>query len=578
MRIRKLNIIAFSLLAFIFSGCDSFLDPDKDGKMNEEDIWNNYTNAFQFLNNAYNYLPNGYNRISNAMLASACDEAVHSDVTSGIKGFYNGTWSSYNQVENVWDKNYQGIRSVNNWLRNCEDIVFPTKPTITGTQEELIRTRDRMKGEAHFLRAYFYFELIKRYGGVPLFTDKLEMDEAKVQERATYDQCVQQILADLDYAFEALPVNYVDGEDAINGFNEIKEKGRPTQGAVLALKARVLLYWASPLNNPNNDLSRYQAVVETTEQLKKLQGIEYGLIDFSSGGDYLNVFVSLNDNDRYNKEIVFSTKYNTENGYERSNSPITFGGNGYTGPSQNLIDAFGMADGTDFDWNNPEHAAAPYENRDPRFYMNIVYNGMEYTVNKQTATVETYIGGSDATGAYTTSTRTGYYLKKAMSKDVVWDGGASNSVNRTWPLIRYAEVLLNYAEALNELLPAPDKRVYNAVEAIRKRAGLIPYQIDPSLTKDEMREVIRKERRVELCFEEHRFFDIRRWKLFDDPQQRDDLLKIRGMEITKEGDNLSYNPNVIVEDRLFEDKMYLYPISQYEIIKTNDLIKQNPGW
>ena len=578
MKLKKLNIIALSLLAFIFSGCDSFLDPEKDGKMNEEDVWNNYTQAFQFLNNAYNYLPNGYNRISNAMLASACDEAVHSDVTSGIKGFHDGTWGPYNLVENVWDKNYDGIRVVNKWLENCENIVFPVKPTITGTQEDLVRTRDRMKGEAYFLRAYFYFELIKRYGGVPLFTDKLDIDEAKSQERASYNRCVQQILADLELAFGALPVNYVDGDDVIKGFNEMKDKGRPTQGAALALKARVLLYWASPLNNPDNDMSRYQAVVETTEKLKRLEGVKYGLVDLESNTGYLNVFVSQTNTDRYNKEILFSTKYNSENGYERNNSPISLGGRGYTGPSQNMVDAFGMADGTDFDWNNPVHAAAPYENRDPRFYMNIAYNGMDFKMNMQSTTIETFAGGKDAAGAYTTSTRTGYYLKKAMSKDVVWDGGTANSVNRTWPLIRYAEVLLNYAEALNEMLPAPDKRVYNSIEEIRKRAGLTPYRLNPSLTKDEMRKVIRKERRVELAFEEHRFFDIRRWKLFDEPEQRNDLLKIRGMEIIKEGEHFTYNPNVVIEEREFDNKMYLYPISQYEIIKTNNQIEQNPGW
>lgn len=578
MIMKKINIISALLLIFFISSCDSFLEPEKDGKMTENDVWNNYARAFEFLNSAYNYLPSGYNRISSAMLASGCDEAVHSDVTSGIKGFNNGTWSSYNLVENVWDNNYKGIRIVNHWLENADNIVFPTKPTVVGTQEDLLRTRDRMKGEAYFLRAYFYFELIKRYGGVPIFTDKLDIDDAQYQARSTYDQCMQQILADCDLAFDYLPVDYIDGEEAVKGFNEIKDKGRATKGAVLALKARALLYWASPLNNPDNDLSRYQAVVETTEKLKLLQGIEYGLINFDSNTNYMNIFVSLNDNDRYNKEIVFSTKYNSDNGYERNNTLVSLGGNGYTGPSQNLVDAFGMADGTDFDWNNPAHAAYPYSNRDPRFYMNIIYNGMLFEINKQSTIVETFVGGKDATGAYTTSTKTGYYLCKAMSNSVVWDGGAAATVKRTWPLIRYAEVLLNYAEALNEVLPSPDVRVYNAIEAIRKRAGLSPYELNPGLTQDEMRNIIRKERRVELAFEEHRFFDIRRWKLFDDPTQKDDLLKIRGMEIIKDGNKLKFNPDYVVEERVWDEKMYRFPISEYEIMKTQNLLEQNPGW
>lgn len=515
MKINKYIIGLGLTFSFLFAGCDSFLDPAKDGKLGEEDIWNETRRAFGFLNDAYNKLPSGYNYIDNAMLAAGCDEAVHSDVTSDIKGFNNGTWDSYFLVENVWSKNYEGIRIVNRFLERIDDLKMPVKPTVSGTDEQLIRTRERMKGEAFFLRAYFYFELIKRYGGVPLFTKSLTVEEAQQATRASYDDCMKQIIADCDSAANRLPEQYKGSSESV-GFDDKKELGRPTTGAAYGLKSRALLYWASPLNNPGNDKERYKRSADAAQLVVK-SAFRYKLMNFTDDSESFTDLYAVSENFlQYHREIVFSTKYNNTVSVEQQNSPLTMGGKGLTNPTQNLADAFGMANGKGI--NEPgsgydeDH---PYVGRDPRFYMTFAYDGSEFTVNDKTQTIETFEGGKDATATNKTATKTGYYLKKLLSPQAVWDG-RTNNITRTWILMRYAEVLLNYAEAMNEYCEspsqAPNDSIYKVVELIRKRAELSPYKLPAGLTKEEMREVIRNERRVELAFEEHRFFDIRRWR------------------------------------------------------------------
>lgn len=580
MKINKYIIGLGLTFSFLFAGCDSFLDPAKDGKLGEEDIWNETRRAFGFLNDAYNKLPSGYNYIDNAMLAAGCDEAVHSDVTSDIKGFNNGTWDSYFLVENVWSKNYEGIRIVNRFLERIDDLKMPVKPTVSGTDEQLIRTRERMKGEAFFLRAYFYFELIKRYGGVPLFTKSLTVEEAQQATRASYDDCMKQIIADCDSAANRLPEQYKGSSESV-GFDDKKELGRPTTGAAYGLKSRALLYWASPLNNPGNDKERYKRSADAAQLVVK-SAFRYKLMNFTDDSESFTDLYAVSENFlQYHREIVFSTKYNNTVSVEQQNSPLTMGGKGLTNPTQNLADAFGMANGKGI--NEPgsgydeDH---PYVGRDPRFYMTFAYDGSEFTVNDKTQTIETFEGGKDATATNKTATKTGYYLKKLLSPQAVWDG-RTNNITRTWILMRYAEVLLNYAEAMNEYCEspsqAPNDSIYKVVELIRKRAELSPYKLPAGLTKEEMREVIRNERRVELAFEEHRFFDIRRWRLLDDPQEKADYLKIEGMQIVKDDNDEPHYSKYTVENRVFDERMYLYPIPKSEILRAPG-ITQNPGW
>ncbi|MDR1584806.1 MAG: RagB/SusD family nutrient uptake outer membrane protein [Prevotellaceae bacterium] len=568
---KKYNCLLLVAVVASLVSCDSFLEPEKDGKLLEQDVWESQTKyAFGILNSAYSNLHKGYNRIDGAMLAAASDEAIHNDLTSSIKGFNDGTWGPYFPIENVWDNHYNGISKVNEFFENIDRVPIPNEGiSIEGSTQELILTRERMKGEAFFLRAFFYFELIKRYGGVPLITKTLTPDEAKSAVRASYDDCMELILRDCDSAIVRLPERYISVQSgAIVGYNQDSNLGRATSIAALALKSRALLYWGSPLNNTAEDKERYKAAADAAQ--KVIQSKIPGLLSFYEGESFSDLYVVSQYFPQYNKEIIFSTTYYSATEVERQNALITAGGRGLTSPTQNLSNAFGMKNGNaGYDTGNP------YADRDPRFYMTLAHNGYAYTMNGRGATVDTYTGGKDAAGTYKTATRTGYYLNKFLSKQAVWDG-STNNVTRTWIFIRYAEVLLNYAEAANEYFDSPNDSVYITLELVRKRAGLSPYTITRNKTKEEMREIIQNERRIELAFEEHRFFDVRRWRLFDDPVKKEDYLNIKGIRITKNGDDFLYE-EYPVEKRVFEEKMYRYPIPQTEILKAPGII-QNKDW
>lgn len=567
-------IILFTFLVLL-GGCNHFLEPEKDGSLDEKDIWSETRRTFGFLNDAYNNLPSHYNRISGAMLASASDEAIHTDAISNIKGFNNGTWGPYFLVENVWNNNYEGIRKVNKFLENVGSLKIPEDHSTTeGSGEDLIQTRDRMIGEAYFLRAYFHFELMKRYGDVPYLRNTLTPDEAKEVTRDSYDLCMQYLLDDCDSALVRLPDEYHDRAGSISGFNKRKDLGRATVGAVNALKSRALLYWASPLNNPNGDRSRYLAAAKASREV--IDGRMYRTMPYRPGTGVTDMSVVSTFFVQYHRELIFSTRYYDNVSIERDNAPLTMGGRGLTSPTQNLADMFGMANGMSIDepgsGYDPEN---PYLNRDPRFYMTFAHNGMEFTVNDKTDTIRTHLGGKDAAGTYKTATKTGYYLNKFLSPEAVWDG-RSNSVMRTSVLFRYPEVLLNYAEALNEAYDTPQDSVYIVLDEIRSRAGLSPFRITRGQDKETMRKIIQNERAVELAFEEHRFFDVRRWRLLDDPVEKDKYTNIYGMKIMRDGDSYSYEKE-LVEKRVFEEKMYRYPIPQSELLKAPN-IQQNSGW
>jgi starch-binding outer membrane protein, SusD/RagB family len=572
------------LLALIpLLSCESMLEPQLDGTLSEEGIWENNLRAFGFLNNAYLNLPNGYNRISGAMLDAATDDAVCPDPLSTIHGFYNGNWGPYNVIDNVWNKNYEGIRKVNTFLLKIDDVPLPKTSNALGTDESILRMRERMKGEAYFLRAYFYFELLKRYGGIPLTEKTLTPTEAATIARSSVDECFEFIFDDCDSAAAKLPRKY-GIEPVIVGYNDAKELGRSTSGAAKALKSRVLLYWASPLFNTADDDTRWQhaasaakEIIDYTVDENGSGGKVYGLNRFTSTVNMTDLFTTNSVLPLYHQEIVFSTQYYTNTTVEQLNAPISFGAKGLTNPTQNLVDAFPMNNGKPItDPTSGYNPANPFNNRDPRLAMTVVNNQSTLTVNDKTAVVETYTGGNDGPGAYPNVSQTGYYLKKFLLPHAVWDGRTVN-ITRTWILIRFAEVYLNYAEARNEAY-GPDAEVYAAIKALRMRAGFRPSDVQAGLNKEQMRVLIRNERRLELAFEEHRFFDVRRWRLYDDPAQLNELLKIRGVKITKEQDgSFTTDVNHLVQERQFSPKMYFYPIAASELLK-NESLEQNTEW
>ncbi len=568
-RTRNLLLIFIGMLSV---ACEkSFLDQEVDGRLPVESIWGSTDRAFGFLNNAYTNLTGVYMRINGAMLAAASDEAKHSADESTVQDFNNGGWSAANPIENVWGNYYAGIRKTNLFLENIDRVPLLRKDNQEGVDPVKLAVRERMKGEAYFLRAYFYFELIKRYGGVPLVLESLSLSDNLDIPRSSIDDCIQQILQDCDKAVEKLPKVY-GASGSIVEVNDIGQAGRATQGSALALKARALLYYASPLFNPGNIASRWEDAADAAQDVIDLN--VYGLLTLTGTVQYNNIFYQATGAAQYHNEIIFSSNYFEDVQFDQSNAPLAVNGRGLTNPSQEMVDAFGMANGLAItDSRSGYDPTKPYIGRDPRFYAAIRYHGMTVSQNDQVKYLSIASGNIDAVNSAFNATRTGYYLGKFTSSSSVWDL-RTVTVNRTNVLIRYAEVLLNYAEARNEA-SGPDQTVYDAVNAVRQRAGLNPSALPSGLSKEQMRTFIRNERRVELCFEEHRFFDVRRWKLYGNGTT---TIPVTG--VTVDIDEY-YNPsfrNFVVESRVFTPNMYLMPIPQIEIAKSNNTIKQNPGW
>jgi hypothetical protein len=349
-----------------------------------------------------------------------------------------------------------------------------------------------------------------------------------------------------------------------------------------------LLYAASPLNNPQNDVEKWKRAAAAGNEFFSNTAFQHW---FTLNSTYSDIFTTQNDlkyvtsQKGRNTGIIFTLPFEKSgNATERYNYPIGApgGGQAVTAPSQNLVDAFERSDGTPFDWNNSSHASNPYSGRDPRFRQIIAYNNTIFGKNTDNTDrfIQSYEGGSDATGSKYGATTTGYYLKKFSVTN--YNLSLSTSVKpKAWVLMRIAEVYLNYAEAMNEAYGNPDEKplidgtpaVYSAREALNKVRARVTMPAVPALGQDSMREKIRNERRVELAFEEQRPFDVRRWKLPVEELSQ----AIEGIRVHKNGSAYTYE-KFEVEKRIFEEKMYRYPIPYDEISKSNGALVQNKDW
>lgn len=491
----------------------------------------------------YSRLPDGFNRIGTTtplnLLDAASDDAVSSQISSTIESFTNGRITAFNLMDDFWGDAYAAIRKCNIFMKSFDRV-----PLISKDEKKY------WKAEVRLLRSYFYFELIKRYGGVPLLGDKIFTLQDDLQlPRNNWKECVQYISNECDAVKDSLRIDPASDQDL----------GRVTKAVSMSLKARVLLYDASPLNNPTNDKSKWQAAADAAKAVMDLN-------TFSLVASFPNVFTT-----RKNTEVIFAKQRANTTDVEKTNGPVGYTGNGLgsgvTSPTQELVDAFEMKNGLPItDPASGYNASKPYEGRDPRLDYTVMYNGMKWLGRP----VETYEGGRDKPGGTVLQTRTGYYMRKFMadySKSTAYANQTHNFI-----YFRYAEILLDFAEAQNEA-NGPDAGIYAAVESIRKRAGLQPFTLKAGLTQQQLRDVIRHERRVELAFEEHRFWDIRRWKIADQVLNG----TLHGTRITLNPDNsLSYQLTP-VNNVKFATKLYLYPIPYAEIIKNNRL-QQNDGW
>lgn len=550
----KHNINKFSLLlllAVCITACKKNYLKDgstTEGNITEDQVWGNDSYARGYLNNAYFTIPSGFDLDGDgAMLASGSDEAVNSNGNSSVNIFNNGTWSPLRTIDNVYSNMYEGLRKVNLFL-----VKVPTAVIIPQDGLSLENDVKRLKGEAFFLRAMFHFELVKRYGAVTLATKVFDREEDLNLPRNTYQECVDQISKDCDSAAALLPT-WAQSWSTAN-------RGRATKLAALAIKSRILLYAASPLYNTSNDLIKWQAAANVAKAI--IDSNKQSLIT-----PYTNIFNY--GAAQYNNEVIFATQATNRNDIETNNAPISYdGAKGRTNPIQEFVDVFEMTNGKPItDVTSGYNPANPYNLRDPRLALTVNYNGRLF----KSIPVETFVGGKDGLNKNVNATRTGYYMRKFLSEAVTWNQASNTNARRPWVVFRYAETLLNYAEALNEA-QGPVADVYKYVNAVRQRTGIAMPALPAGLTQSQMRDRIRNERRVELCFEGHRFFDVRRWKLGDVYLNK----PVTGMRITNTAGVLTFAP-FEVEKRVFTDKNYLFPFSQNDINRQSALI-QNPGY
>ena len=546
------NTIAYLLMIFLLTlvSCNEYLEYNQEDFYSENLVFEEYGYTSDVLNNIYSHLPGGLNEIGPSMRASASDDALEAKPTSSIHVMNDGRWQAANPIDSKWGSMYKGIRAANKLIKNHDASNLDDR-RYNDNYEQQLREYRLFDDQARFLRAYFYFELMRRYGGVPLLNGEiLSLEEVNNQQRNSFEEIKNFIVDECDAVIDSLPLNY---EELFSG----QHKGRATRGTAMALKARTLLYAASPLHGSSQE--EWAAAAEAAHAI-----IDSGWYNLE--GNYEDVV-----NNSGSNELIMGRRLSRSNDFERNNFPAGFEqARPGTCPTQNLVNTYEMANGGDIDeagsGYDPDH---PYENRDPRLKQTILVNNS----NWKGRNVEIWKGGLDGP-PQRLATETGYYLKKYVQDNVSLDPYNPSTAFHLWVLFRYGEVLLNYAEAMNEAYgPTADPQGYgmNAIEAmnmIRNRAGLPDYAGD--MNKEAVREEIREERRVELAFEDHRFWDLRRWEILEENSE------IWGMKITQNDDGtLDYNKEV-VEERQWESWMSLYPIPQNEVDLTN--MSQNTGW
>ena len=562
----KYNILFIAVLIIVaFSACQD-LEPDFAVTLTKEEVSKSYDYTKYRALAVYNEMLNGFEYIDGAMLASATDDAEHTLETSKVHNFNTGNWNAISNPDDVWTHYCQAVRVANQFLANADSVdleSYRLNPDAGSQEAYLSRLADieNWKVEVRLLRSYFYFELIKRYGGVPIIDYETTLDQDYLNVgRNTLEQCVDFIVSECDYAASLLPKSYGDAD-----------LGRVTKGAALALKSRVLLYAASDLfSNPSwaggySNESLIAVSGDRSQKWKAAADAAKELIDlgvYSLSSSYSDLFSSTGYR---NNEVIMARRNGPTNSFEKASAPIGYDlGESGTTPSQNLVDCYEMSDGSKFNWNNPAHAASPYSNRDPRLGYSVLTNNTNY----KDRPVECWTGGRDGNGT-ARATRTGYYLKKYVDSSLDLLQGRESV--HSWIIFRLAEVYLNYAEALNEYAPGnPDILFY--LNAVRARDDVNMPPVPGGLSQPEMRERIRNERRVELAFEGHRFWDVRRWL----KGQEYFNTNLQGVEITKNQSDFTYHV-ISVENRVFAPKMYLYPIPQNEL-NINPNWVQNPLW
>ena len=557
----KLDKICLFILACLISASCADLNYTEENPRDEDWTYEYYENGIK--NMVFDVYAQVYTQEFEAnsayFLAGATDEAMYALETGAINNYTNGGWNPANPNPTIWDKSYTAIAEacmylekihktdISEWEHNADYKIWMA-------QMELFPY------ELRFLRAYFYFELFRAYGDVPLVTTTLTNAQANSVTRTPAAEIVKFIVDEIDEIAPHLPASYSTEVGA--------EYGRATKVAAYALKARTLLYAASPLHNPKNDKAKWDEAAKACA---------YVIDNASAWGLKLSKYADLwGENAFFNQELIWGIGRGASNTFEMAHYPVGVE-NGSSGncPTQSLVDQYEyQADGVTFGERNSGsidlNSTDPYEGLDPRFALTVVKNGDEWPSNgSQKKVIETFANGFNASPKYG-ATPTGYYLKKYVDGSCVTT--ADNQVTRrhTWIVFRLGEFYLNYAEAVFNATGSANDKTYGlsaneAINMLRNRADIMM----PEFKEDGADWVKRyeRERLVELAFENHRFWDVRRWK--------------KGPEYFKtiKVANISGNKQLTrsTVTRQWDDKYYFFPIPQTEI-KKNPALGQNPGW
>ena len=613
---RPLISLSFIICQLLFSvalfcSCDDMFDPAEENKRQLEDLTKESTYAHGLLIYAYERLP--YTRTTQTDVAT--DDAVTNVTNNTYLTMATGSWASDNDPMSQWDNCKHGIQYANLFLSIVDKVSWA--PSAASKQQMFI---DRMKGEAFGLRAVFYYYLLQAHGGyaddgilygVPLLTVAEDGSSDFNQPRATFADCVKQCFADCDSAIALLPDHYEDikSDDDIpakyvalganvSGYNLVfgqKAKNLMSGGAAEAVKAQVALLAASPAFRDQSGVTSAEAATLCANVLKRIGGVS-GL-DNNGNTWYKNKTKIDNSTTTEIPEMIWREDRRQDNDQEKENFPPTLYGRGSVNPSQNLVDAFPMRNGRPItDAQSGYDSQNPYTNRDSRLAEYIIYHGSTFKknvistgVNMPNENNET----NDNLNSMDTSTRTGYYLKKLLREEVSVSPTSNSSQYHIYPRIRYTEIFLAYAEAANDAWgPQSDPTgvgftAYDVIKAIRDRANIgkdefgfpLPggdeYLEEIKSDKAKMTELIRNERRLELCFENKRFWDLRRWQMPLNESVKG--MKIEKVDPKKVDSPLKYT-TIEVENRKYDSSYQWYgPIPKGEVLKWSNL-KQNKGW
>ena len=554
----KIRYIATLLLAVGLVSCD-FLDTDESTDYTKDDVYQSMDRNKRAVTHIYSFLPHDFMGTGGGMHDSATDNAVHIYEDANIQRFVNGTWSANYVVDNVWSTYYSAIRSANRYLIESAGETFEEWEYTDG-YDSFMRDFNNYQYEVRFLRAFYYFELIKRYGDIPFTVAVLDVADVNKIKPTSLEEIADFILNECSEVSQFLPIDY-------KGFSN-QETGRITKGAALALKSRVTLYMASPLFNKNNDKEKWLDAVKASYELIRLRNeLNYGLTKYPS------LFSAENHK---NKEVILVRPTGESGGFESANFPTGIeGGRTSTCPTQNLMEAYEMLDGTPFIWKDSEGDFDPYANRDPRMKFTIACNNMKWPTSQNL--LEVWEGGASGLPLKNAS-KTGYYLKKYVNNEISFDSGSKvTKKHHNWILFRYAEILLNYAEAMVNAFDNPyytnaefSLSAVDALNKVRAREGVDMPALPAGLSVDEFKIRLANERRVEFAFEGHRFWDLRRNLALEESSS------IYGVKVQKVANGFKYT-KFHYENREVSDKMYFYPISNNELFKNDNLI-QNKGW